>query len=190
MMLLFSITGVGGGLLEKKESGTLKRLLFSPIKKTDILFGKMGATFIISFIQLSIMFIFAWIAFDLPIFKDIISLVLLTLSVSFAVTSFGIFLVAVAKSRQQLQSLSTIIILIMSAIGGSMIPIFIMPAFMQKMAIFSLNYWGIQGYYDIFWRELSLVEILSKMAILCSIGIFMLFISIPLFKRNIIEFTN
>lgn len=190
MMLLFSITGVGGGLLEEKESGTLARLLYSPLKATDILFGKMGATLLISIFQLIVMFVFAWLAFGLPIFKDTLTLLFLTLSVAFSVSSFGIFLVSIAKTRQQLQNLSTIIILVMSAIGGSMIPLFVMPSIMQKMAVISLNYWGIQGYYDIFWRELSFLEILPRIAVLCVIGLIMTAISIPLFKKNITTFTN
>ena len=190
MMLLFSISDVGGGLLEEKESGTLFRLMFAPIKPTDILIGKMGATFIISLLQLVIMFVFSWLVFDLPIFTDVPSLIVLTICISFAVASFGIFLVAIAKTRQQLQNLSTIIILVMSAIGGSMVPIFIMPSIMQKMAVVSLNYWGIQGYYDIFWRGLSFSEIIPKMLIICAIGLVMISISIPLFKKNIKSFTN
>ncbi|WP_457618340.1 ABC transporter permease [Lutibacter sp.] len=190
MMLLFSISGVGGGLLEEKESGTLSRLLYTPIKTTSILYGKMLATLFISMLQLFTMFVFAWIAFDLPIFKDLISLILLTIAVAFSVSSFGVFLVSVSKTRQQLQNLSTIIILLMSAIGGSMIPLFVMPSIMRKIAVISLNYWGIQGYYDIFWRNLSTFEILPRIGVLNLIGIVMLLISIPLFKRNIVSLTN
>ncbi len=187
MMLLFSIAEIGGGLLEEKEAGTLKRLLYSPIKPRDILFGKMAAALILAILQLLIMFIFAWLAFGLPIFKDVISLLILIFSVAFAVASFGIFLVAIAKSRKQLSGLSSIIILTMSAIGGSMIPLFIMPEIMQKIAVFSVNYWGIQGFYDIFARGLSLVEILPRILVLFGIGLFMSFISVRLFKKNLFK---
>jgi len=190
MMLLFSIAGIGGGLLEEKESGTLTRLLYSPIKATDILFGKMGAILIISIVQLGVMFIFSWLAFGLPIFNDLFSLVILTVAVAFSVSSFGVFLVSIAKTRQQLQNLSTIIILLMSALGGSMIPLFVMPAIMRKIAVISLNYWGIQGYYDIFWRALSFTDILPRIGVLVMIGLVMTSISIPLFKRNINSLIN
>jgi len=46
----------------------------------------------------------------------------------------------------------------MSCIGGSMIPLFAMPLFMQKISVFSVNYWGVQGFYDIFWRMLPLTD--------------------------------
>ena len=106
------------------------------------------------------------------------------LATAFAVSSFGIFLVSIAKSRQQLQGYSTLIILLMSAIGGSMIPLFVMPEIMQKIAVISLNYWGIQGFYDIFWRGLPLVDILPKIGVLVAIGVVMTYISVQLFKKN------
>ncbi len=190
MMLLFSIAAIGGGLLDEKEAGTLKRLLFSPLKPTDILFGKMGAALVLAILQLVVMFVFSWLVFGLPIFIDITSLILMILTTAFAVSSFGIFLVAIAKTRQQLQGLSTIIILVMSAIGGSMIPLFVMPAIMQKIAVVSINYWGIQGFYDIFWRNLPLIEILPKMGILVGIGLVMTIISVKMFKKNMMEFVG
>ncbi len=187
MMLLFSIAAIGGGLLDEKEAGTLKRLLYAPVKPTDILFAKMGAALVLSVLQLVLMLVFAWLAFGLPIFKDIPSLVILVLAIAFAVSSFGIFLVAIAKTRQQLQGLSTIIIMLMSAIGGSMIPLFVMPAIMQKIAVVSVNYWGIQGFYDIFWRNLPLIDILPKIGVLLAIGLVMTLISIRLFKKNMLR---
>jgi len=187
MMLLFSIAGIGGGLLDEKEAGTLKRLLYSPVKPTDVLFGKMLAALVISMLQLTIMFVFSWMVFGLPIFKDVTSLILMIITTAFAVSSFGIFLVSIAKSRQQLQGYSTIIIMLMSAIGGSMIPLFVMPEIMQQIAVVSVNYWGIQGFYDIFWRSLPLTEILPKMGVLIAIGLGMTLISIRLFKKNVLK---
>jgi ABC-type multidrug transport system permease subunit len=187
MMLLFSVTGMGSGMLTEKEEGTLKKLLYSPINPSAILFGKMIFTIIVSIIQLSVMFLFAWLAFGLNIFIDIPSLVIMILATAFACASFGIFIASIAKTRKQVESYSTLVILIMSAIGGSMVPIFIMPAIMQKIAIFSVNYWGIQGFYDIFWRHLPISDVMLRVLVLIGIGIFMMLISIKNFKKNILS---
>jgi len=187
MMLLFSIAELGGGLLEEKEAGTLKRLLYSPIRPSAILFGKMGAALILAILQLLIMFVFAWLAFGLPILDDLPSLLVLIFAVAFAVASFGIFLVSIAKSRKQLSGLSSLIILTMSAIGGSMIPLFIMPPIMKKIAVVSVNYWGIQGFYDIFTRDLSFTEVLPRIFVLLGIGVVMSLISLRLFKKNLFK---
>jgi len=187
LMLLFSVAGVGTSILEEKENGTINRLLYSPLKGSTILYGKMLFAFFISMLQLTAMFLFAWLILNLDLRVNIPGLILMIISTSFAVSSLGIFLAAVAKTRQQAQNLSTIIILVMSAIGGSMIPLFIMPSILQKVALLSVNYWGIQGFYDLFWRGLPLEEILPEILILMSIGIIMTLASIKLFKKRIMK---
>jgi len=187
LMLLFSVAGVGTSLLEEKENGTINRLLYSPLKGSTILFSKMLFAFFISILQLSAMFLFAWLILNMDMRVNIPGLILMIIATSFAVSSLGIFLAAVAKTRQQAQNLSTIIILVMSAVGGSMIPLFIMPSILQKIALLSVNYWGIQGFYDLFWRVLPLDEILPKILVLLSIGIVMTLASIQLFKKRIMN---
>jgi len=187
LMLLFSVALVGTSILEEKENGTINRLLYSPLKGSSILYGKMLFAFFISILQLTAMFLFAWLIFRMDLSVNIPALILMIIATAFAVSSMGIFLAAISKTRQQAQNLSTIIILIMSAIGGSMIPLFIMPAILQKIALLSLNYWGIQGFYDIFWRTLPLNAILPKILILMSVGIIMTLASIRLFNKRIMN---
>lgn len=187
LMLLFSVAGVGTSILEEKENGTIKRLLYSPIKGSAILYSKMLFAFFISILQLTAMFLFAWIVLNMDMNVNIAGLILMIIATSFAVSSLGIFLAAIAKTRHQAHNLSTIIILVMSAIGGSMIPLFIMPAILQKIALLSVNYWGIQGFYDLFWRLLPLEEIMPKILVLIGIGVVMTLASIRLFKKRILK---
>ena len=189
MMLLFSVAGMGASLLDEKQEGTLKKLLYSPMRPSNILLGKMLSTNLISISQLILMFFFAWLAFGLDILPHLPSLLLMIIATAYACSSFGVLLASFAKSRQQVQGMSTLIILVMSCIGGSMIPTFIMPLFMQKLAVFSVNYWGIQGFYDIFWRTLPLTDttFLSRILVLVLIGTVMNVIALLMFKRNILK---
>jgi len=189
MMLLFSVAGIGGSLLDEKQEGLLKKLLCSPISPNYILFGKLVYANIISIMELSIMFIYAWLVFGLDIMHHLPSLVLMIFTIAFACSGFGVVLASFAKTRQQVQGFSTIIVMIMSAIGGSMIPLFVMPEIMQKIAVFSVNYWGIQGIYDIFWKLLPLTDItfLSRVFVLLCIGSFLNFIALLMFRRNILK---
>ena len=188
-MLLFSVAEIGGSLLEEKQEGMLKKLLCSPLQSNHILYGKMVFANIISIAQLSIMFVYAWLVFGLDIMHHLPSLVLMIFVTAFACSSFGIFLASFAKSRQQVQTLSSLVVLTMSAIGGSMIPIFLMPEIMQKIAVVSVNYWGVQGYYDIFWRLLPFTDItfLSRVFVLFFIGTLLNFIALQMFKKNILK---
>ena len=189
MMLLFSVAGIGASLLDEKQEGTLKKLLYAPIRPYNILLGKMLSTNIVSIFQLIIMFLFAGLAFGLDILPHLPSLLLMIIATAYACSSFGVLLASFAKSRQQVQGMSTLIILVMSCIGGSMIPTFIMPVFMQKLSVFSVNYWGIQGFYDIFWRMLPVHDttFLSRILVLVIIGTVMNVMALWMFKRNILK---
>lgn len=189
MMLLFSVVGMGASMLDEKQEGTLKKLLYSPLSPNSILFGKMISANILSSLQLVVMFIFAKLVFGLDIFPHLPSLLLMIVATAYACSSFGVLLASFAKSRQQVQGMSTLIVLVMSCIGGSMIPTFVMPAFMQKLSVFSVNYWGIQGFYDIFWRMLPLSDttFLSRVLVLFLIGTTLNFLALQMFKRNILK---
>lgn len=189
MMLLFSVTSMGTAMLDEKQEGTLKKLLFSPIRPSSILFGKMISVNLISMMQLSVMFIYGWLVFGLDLMSHLPSTIIMIICTAFACSAFGVFLVSFAKSRAQVSGMSTLIILTMSAIGGSMVPSFVMPAFMQKLSVFSVNYWGIQGFYDIFWRDLSMTDpvFLTRIAVLLGIGIGLNLVAVRLFKRNVLS---
>ncbi|MBW7840167.1 MAG: ABC transporter permease [Chitinophagaceae bacterium] len=189
MMLLFSVVGIGMSLLEEKQEGTLKRLLYAPMNPLKILFGKMISANIISIIQLIVMFLFAALVFGLEINNHITGLLITIIATAFACSAFGVFLASFAKTRQQVQGLSTLIILVMSAIGGSMIPIFFMPSLMQKAAVLSVNYWSIQGFFDILWRNLSIFSttFLSRILVLVLIGVILNTLAVFMFRRNILK---
>ncbi|MFB6305533.1 MAG: ABC transporter permease, partial [Flavobacteriales bacterium] len=164
-----------------------KRILYTPLNPNSILYGKMLSNLTMSILQLLVMFIFSWLVFGLNIFTDVLSLIIMILASAFACSAFGIFLASVAKSRKQVQGLSTVIILLMSAIGGSMVPLFIMPDIMSKIAVFSVNYWALQGFFDIFWREMSMLHILSRAGVLFGMGLIITTLAFRFYRSNILK---
>lgn len=187
MMLLFTMMGTSGTILEEMEEGTLKRLFLSPTRPATIFFAKYITAFIVGFIQMTILLLFAWIAFGLDLFANFVPLLFTVIATAFACSSFGSFLASISKTRKQLESFGMIVILVMSAIGGSMIPLFIMPPIMRKIAVISVNYWSIESFYDVFGRLLTLQDILPNLAVLFGMGIVMLLISHQLYRRNIVR---
>jgi ABC-type multidrug transport system permease subunit len=104
-----------------------------------------------------------------------------------ACASLGILLASVCRTRKQLDGLSTILILVMSAIGGSMMPVVFMPAFVQKLSVGTVNYWAIDGFYDIYWRNLSFSAVLDNAGVLFGIAALLTAIALPFYHRNILK---
>jgi len=185
LILLFSITGHATSIIEEKENGTINRLLCSPLKVWHILAGKMLSAFFIALSQLSIMFLFAILLFRFDITINFPAFILLVFATILAVIGFGFFLASMCISRQQAENLSTIVIIVMSTIGGSLVPLFVMPVIMEKIAFFSVNYWVMQSFFDIYWRLLPFIEIIPRIIVLLIIGLTLIIISIFLFQKNI-----
>ncbi|HAE13550.1 MAG: ABC transporter permease [Chitinophagales bacterium] len=184
MMLLFSVSAIGASIIEEKEQGVLRRLLQSPQPAFSLLNGKLIFATIIALFQLVVMFLFAWMAFGLPVGMNLPGLILMIVVTALCCSSFGVLLASVADSKRQADSLGTIIILFMSAIGGSMIPLYIMPGFMQDIAVISVNYWSIQGFYDIFWRQLGIEALTENVLILLGYTVVLLTLSYYFFRRK------
>jgi ABC-type multidrug transport system permease subunit len=185
MMLLFSMTSLGSSIIREQESGTLKRLLYSPVKPWQIIAAKLGSGFVFSLIQMMILVLFTWGAFSLDVFRNFGGLLLISLGTVFAATGFGVFIASIARSQKQVESISLITILVMSALGGSMIPLFLFPPLLKTVAMFTINYWAIDGFYDVLGRDVGVMANLSNFAMLLLFGMVTSAIAIAIFTRRL-----
>jgi ABC-2 type transport system permease protein len=184
MMLLFSLTACGGTLLEEQSSGTLQRLQLTPSSGAAILAGKFVYTAIVGVIQLVVLFLFGGIVFSVPVFRDPIAVAVVSLSVAFAATGVGMLLAVLCRSRKQLEGLSTLIILVMSALGGSWFPLIATPEWYQRLGHFTLNAWAMDAYQGIFWYGKSLAELWRPVLVLCAIALACAFIASRGWRRR------
>jgi ABC-2 type transport system permease protein len=53
----------------------------------------------------------------------------------------------------QLVALSNLLILAMSALGGSMVPRYLLSDTVQKLGLVTVNAWAIDGFLKVFWRD-------------------------------------
>jgi ABC-2 type transport system permease protein len=80
--------------------------------------------------------------------------------------AFGIFLASLCRTRAQLGGISMLIILPMSALGGSMFPRIFMTPGMQKAGLVTFNAWALDGYVKVFWREAPLLDLWPQVGVL------------------------
>lgn len=188
ILLLFNVTGLAGSVLDEKENGTLPRLLQALPSPMAFFGAKFLFGAVVSGLQLLIMFTFARWVFGLDLSLSPGLLVLVLAALVFTCSAFGLLLASWSRTRAQMQGLSIASILLMSAIGGSMIPLFIMPEFMQTLAKFSINYWGLEAIYDILWRQNDTVVVLRKVGVLILMGSAFLGAGWYFFTRNLRRF--
>ena len=162
--------GAGGALLEEAEAGTLERLLSTNIGMTGVLVGKWILLALIGCLQLTVMFLWGRVAFGLPLFSHLPGFAVMTVVTASAAAALGLVLATLAKSRAQLSGFSTILILTMSALGGSMFPRFLMSENMQKVGLLTFNAWALDGYLKVFWRQAAIWELWPQVLVLVSLA--------------------
>jgi ABC-2 type transport system permease protein len=171
MFLLFSaVAGAGGALLDEADSGTLERLLSTNVGMTGLLIGKWLFLSMIGFAQLTVMFLWGWMVFGLSLFSHLPGFIVMTIATAGAAAALGLVLATLARSRAQLSGFSTILILTMSALGGSMFPRFLMSDTMQRMGLVTFNAWALDGYLKVFWRNAPVWELWPQVLVLVGLG--------------------
>ncbi|HEX6324388.1 MAG TPA: ABC transporter permease [Vicinamibacterales bacterium] len=183
MFLLFSCAGAGGTMIDEVDSGTLERLIGSRVGMTGVLAGKWAFIAMMGFVQLSVMFLWGWAVFGLDLWSHLPGFIIMTTFSAAAGAALGLVLATASRTRAQLSGLSTIIILTMSALGGSMFPRFLMSETMQKMGLVTFNAWALDGYLKVFWREAPLTALWPQVLVL-SIVTVVLFALARLFARK------
>jgi ABC-2 type transport system permease protein len=183
MFLLFTASTAAGSFLDESESGSLDRVLSARVTMTTLLAGKLLYSTLLACLQLTIMFLWAAAVFHLDLFNHIPGFIVMTVATAFAVAAFGMLLASVAKTRAQLGAVSTLLILTMSAVGGSMFPRFLMPNLMRKVGLFTFNSWAIDGYTKVFWRDEPVTHLGPQVAILIGSGL-VLFVIARFFARR------
>ena len=74
--------------------------------------------------------------------------------------------------------------ILFGAVGGIMIPKFVMPDFMQRLSGLSPMSWGLEGFLDIFLREGNIRDVLPESLMLLALGAVMLLLTALALNRE------
>lgn len=160
MMLMFGLMACSSMLLVEREQGTLRRLMVSAAPRHALLLGKFLFCFGVGMLQLTVLFAFGELVFSIGAFRDPITLLGLSVTWAACATSFGILISVWAKSTKQAEGLSTLLILVMAALGGCWFPIQTadLPWYGELLTKATLTYWAMEGFQSMFWSQKSLAD--------------------------------
>lgn len=183
MFLLFTTIQIGSvSLINEREAGTLRRLVTAPISRAEIIGGKIAGTFLRGFVQLTVLMYFGHMVFNLNLGTNISALLILIAAITLASTGLGLLVAVLVNTEDQANSVSNLLVLTMSAMGGSWWPLYIEPQFMQDLAHFTITAWAMEGFYNLLYFDLGLAGILKEVGMLMLMMIIFFGIAISRFK--------
>ena len=178
--MFFIVIPLTGNLIKERESGTALRLRVMPGSYLHVLSSKILVYLGVCLIQFLLMMLVGITIlplFGLPALDpghQKLALVILAASTAFAATGYGVMLGTIATTQEQAASFGSVSVVILAAIGGIWVPVFMMPGIMQMLSRISPLNWGLEGFYDVFLRGGGMAEIFPYVALLLGFFIIMM----------------
>jgi ABC-2 type transport system permease protein len=166
--IFFIAVSLSGNIIKEREEGSFTRLQTMPCPYYLYILSKIVTYMAVCLLQYAVIFLVG--IYFLPVLGlPALALgghlpALLPAGICFALApiGYGIAIGKIATSHQQAAIFASVSVVIMAAVGGIWIPVFVMPRTMQILSAVSPLNWGLEGFYDILIRDADAVSILWK----------------------------
>jgi len=188
--MFFMITPISTVFINERKQNTLSRLNSMNVSVFSMVLSKIVPYLFIAQIQAFVMIavgMFIVPLFDTPalaINGSVLALVFLSFSLSLSAVGLASLIAVSSNSTEQASTIGGIMSILLGAIGGVMVPKFIMPDFMQTLANISPMSWGLDGFLDIFLRGGGIGMVMNEALMLMLFGAVTLGISMVMLQRR------
>ncbi|GGH38532.1 ABC transporter [Mangrovimonas yunxiaonensis] len=170
--IFFIIVPLSINIVKEKSQGTFVRLRTNPVSYATVLGGKTLVYLIVCLIQFVLMLLVGVYLFPkiglptLDVSGRLPLLFIVALFAGLAAIGLGLLLGTIAKTQEQSAPFGATLVVILAALGGVWVPVFIMPKTMQILSNISPMNWGLNAFYDVFLRNGTLLDLLPEIALL------------------------
>ncbi|MDD5722776.1 MAG: ABC transporter permease [Syntrophales bacterium] len=186
----FILFPLAGNFIKEREEGSMLRLRLISGSQFPVIGGKFSFYLFVCLLQLAMMigvglFVMPLLGLDrLILGTNYIGVLLTGLSVAMAATGYGLLIAVYFKTPQQALSFGAISVVILAAVGGVWVPVFIMPEIMQSISPYSPLNWGLNAFNHLFLRNVSTAAVLPELCKLISFAFATLAASILIHKSR------
>jgi ABC-2 type transport system permease protein len=182
--IFFIVISMAGSIIKERDDGSYLRIMTMPGSYITVLVGKITAYLFITLIQALLMLMIGFYLLPLLglpkliIGNNIFGIILITVSTGLAATGMGVMVGSVFKTHQQSSTFGAVSIVILAALGGIWIPVYVMPESVQWLASFSPLYWSLNAYHQLFLSNAVFFDVLPSALKLLAFFVAMLALSI------------
>jgi len=156
-LLFWSIESAMGILRERKQ-GIWRRLRASPVSPGMLLLGKILSGAIRAVSILAAVFGVGALVFHMHFAGSFIGFLLVAVCAALMASAFGMFVASLGRTEQQSRGLSVLAVLLMMMLGGAWFPAFLMPQWVQQVALAIPVRWIVEGFDAMTWRGQALSQ--------------------------------
>ena len=187
--MFFVIIPISTAFIIEKQHGTFVRLRLMNVSAVSLLLAKFAPYYVVNQIQMVLMILVGMYLvpllggdrLDWP--SSVGGLLIISSAASFAAIGFALLIATIAKTTVQATTMGGVFNIIFGALGGIMVPKFVMPPTMQDITVISPMSWGLEGFLDVFLRNHPWQAVIPEAGALMLFGAVCLFFAAVLFKR-------
>ena len=170
-------------IVVERTTGTFLRLRLAPISRVHILAGKGVACFISCIGVMVVLLLFGKVIFGVNL-SHIPQLVIAIFSSALCFVGIMMFMSVLGRTERAVAGSGWSILMVMSMIGGAMVPVMFMPGWMKSLSSISPVRWAIYSLEGAIWRDFSLPEMMHPVIILLAIGLLFFSIGATIIARS------
>ena len=179
ILMQISATLTSQTIVSEKEQGTMEALVVSPVRKNELMLGKVLPYVLIAFSDVIIVTIIGWLLFQVPVKGNYLLLLLSAFIFLMGAMGIGMLISTNAKTSQEAMQIATMATMLPSMLlSGFVYPIENMPWVLQGLSFFIPARYFIEILRDIylkgvglacFWQAFLLMTLLSFLIMIASV---------------------
>ena len=164
--ILFMGLDVGIALLMLRRTGLWQRLRAAPLSRTMLLGSRTVSASLTAGFILAVLFIFARVVFGVRILGSFPGFVLVCAAFSLMTAAFGLMISALGETVEATRGYSVMATLVLVMLGGSWVPTFVFPKWLQRLTVVVPTRWAMDGLDAMTWRGLGFSAAIAPIAVL------------------------
>ena len=191
--MFFILFPLASNFIKEREEGSMLRLRLISGSQFPVIAGKFSFYFFVCMLQFVLMiavgiYVMPLLGLNkLVLGSNVLGILLTACSVGMAATGYGLLIAVFFKTPQQALSFGSISVVILSALGGVWVPVYVMPEVLQTISRFSPLQWGLESFTDLFLRNANTLAILPNTIKLMTFSFVTLIASFLIHKSRIIS---
>ena len=153
--ILFMGIDAGMLVLMQRRTGMWKRLQAAPISRYTLIGSRAASAAIIAMVIMAVVFGFARLVFGVKVEGSFGGFVGICAAFAIMTASFGLLIAVLGKTPEGTRGISILVTLVLVMLGGSWVPAFLFPQWLQKATFAVPTRWAVDGMDGMLWRGLD-----------------------------------
>ena len=150
--ILFMGIDAGMVVLYQRRSGLWKRLQAAPLSRYTIIGSRATSAGIVAMVIMLTVFGFARVVFGVKIEGSMAGFLGVCVAFAIMTATFGLLIAVLGKTPEATRGIAILVTLILVMLGGSWVPSFLFPAWLQKATLVVPTRWAVDGLDAMVWR--------------------------------------